>query len=94
MFMMYVFFRYNVRLTREWPTIQDSSPEMSIPLSAGLSKKEMHIAVAVAAAAVATLAMRDSEAEQKRLESLLSDYILHRMSALEEKVCSLRTLNS
>jgi hypothetical protein len=90
---MSVLIQHNMRLTREWPTIQDSdADQVSLPLSAGLSKKEMHIAVAVAAAAVATLAMKDSEAEQKRLESLLSDYILHRMSALEEKVCSLPTL--
>lgn len=61
---------------------------MNLLLSTGLSKREMQIAVAVTAAAVATLAARDSEEEQRRLKSLLSDYILHRMVALEEKVCS------
>ena len=72
------------------PAVQDSDvDQVSLPLVAGLSKREMQISVAVAAAAVATLAMKDSEKEQKRLESLLNDYIMHRMTALEEKVCSL-----
>ena len=46
----------------------------------------MAIAVAVAAASISALAKSDSYNEQRRLKSLLADYVQHRMEALEEKV--------
>ena len=46
----------------------------------------MKVALAVSAAAISALAARDAEEEKVRLKSLLADYILHRMTVLDEKV--------
>ena len=46
----------------------------------------MKVALAVAAAAIAALAAKDAEVEKARLKSLLAEYIMHRMTVLDEKV--------
>ena len=46
----------------------------------------MKMIIALGAACITAMALKDSEREQLRLKSLLNDYVLHRLSALEEKV--------
>ena len=44
--------------------------------------------IAVAAAAISAAARQGAEVEQERLKDLMTDYMSHRLRALEEKVCA------
>ena len=56
-------------------------------ISKKFSKQELKIILALGGACISVLASKEAEIEKIRLKSLLNDYISHRLSALEEKVC-------
>ena len=74
---------YHINWLLPFNHVQDSS---EYPPKGPITTKEMKIIIALGAACITAMALKDSEREQLRLKSLLNDYVLHRLSALEEKV--------